>query len=144
MSSPLITLDADATLAEARDRMAHHGVHHLLVRNRRRIVAVLSDRDLLRQTSPYIDTASENERDAATLRRHVFRAASYDLVTVDFDQPIEDAAALLLDRGVSCLPVRDGAGEVIGIVTSRDLLRGVLSCALPLRGQRAEDERGAA
>ncbi len=59
-------------------------------------------------------------------------------------EPIEEAAALLLDRGVSCLPVRDDAGEVIGIVTSRDLLRGMVSCALPRPARRAEGERGAA
>ena len=144
MSRGTITIDADATLAEARERMAEHAVHHLLVTDRERIVAVLSDRDLLRQTSPYVGTPSESERDAATLRRRIFRAASYDLVTVDADEPIEDAAALLLNRAVSCLPVRDGDGEIVGIVTSRDLLRGMLSCVLPRSAQHAEGKREAA
>lgn len=144
MSRGTITIDADATLAEARERMAQHAVHHLLVTDRERIVAVLSDRDLLRQTSPYVGTPSESERDAATLRRHVFRAASYDLVTVSADEPIEDAAALLIERHVSCLPVCDWGGDIIGMVTSRDLLRGVLSCVLPRSTQRAEGKREAA
>ena len=144
MSRGTITIDADAPLAEAREQMAQHAVHHLLVTDRERIVAVLSDRDLLRQTSPYVGTPSESERDAATLRRRIFRAASYDLVTVSADEPIEDAAALLLDRAVSCLPVRDEAGDIVGMVTSRDLLRGMLTCLLPRSAQGAEGEREAA
>ena len=144
MSRAPIAIDAGATLAEARERMARNAVHHLLVQDRGRVVAVLSDRDLLRQTSPYLDTASESERDSATLQRRVFRAASYDLITIAFDEPIEDAAALLLERGVSCLPVRDGAGDVIGIVTSRDLLRGMVSCVLPQATRRTEEKRIAA
>jgi hypothetical protein len=79
MSRCTITIDADATLAEARERMVQHAVYHLLVTDRERIVAVLSNRDLLRQTSPYVGTPSESESDAATLRRRIFHAASYDL-----------------------------------------------------------------
>jgi CBS domain-containing protein len=63
---------------------------------------------------------------------------------VSADEPIEDAASLLLDRAVSCLPVRGGAGEIVGVVTSHDLLRGMLTCLLPRSAQDDEGEREAA
>ncbi len=132
MTRAPIIVDADASLAEAREQMARHAVNYLLVTGRDRIVAALSDRDLLRQTSPCIGTPSESERDSAMLRRRIFCAASYEPVTGDADAPIENAVALRLDRAVSCLPVRNTAGEFVGIMTTRDLLRGMLSCALPL------------
>jgi CBS domain-containing protein len=48
------------------------------------------------------------------------------VVTVDPDTPIRAAAALLTGRGFTALPVVDGAGELVGIVTEADLLRGRL------------------
>jgi CBS domain-containing protein len=48
------------------------------------------------------------------------------VVTVGPDTPIRAAAALLTGRGFTALPVVDGAGELVGIVTEADLLRGRL------------------
>jgi CBS domain-containing protein len=66
----------------------------------------------------------------------VFQLASYP-VTVAPDATVQEAAALMLDRAISCLPVTDARGETVGVVTSRDLLRGLLACALPAT-RRAE------
>jgi CBS domain-containing protein len=49
---------------------------------------------------------------------------SRPVVTVGPDTPIRAAAALLTGRGFTALPVVDGDGEVVGIVTEADLLRG--------------------
>jgi CBS domain-containing protein len=35
---------------------------------------------------------------------------------------VEEAAALILERGISALPVVGGAGDIVGIITTRDLL----------------------
>ena len=132
MSRPLITIDAGATLSEAHDLLERHAIHHLLVEHRGRVVGVLSDRDLLRHTSPFVGTLSERTRDRHTLLRRIFQFASYDLITVRDDAPLHEAVALLLTHDISCLPVADAGGEVLGVVTTRDLLRGMLECQLPL------------
>ena len=131
MSRPVITIEADATLAHARHVLTTHAVHHLLVYDRGRFVGVLSDRDLLRHLSPFVGTIGELERDAFTLRRPVFHAATYRPLTLRADATVEEAAVLLLDHGISALPVVDAGGEVLGLVTSRDLLRGIVQCPLP-------------
>lgn len=131
MSRDLITIGADATLGEAHEVMAIAGTHHLLVEDRGVVVAVLSDRDLLRNFSPYTGTASAQRRDDDTARRVVFRAASYRLLTVRQTACIQEVAALLLEHGISCLPVVDEADHVVGIVTTRDILRGMLECVVP-------------
>lgn len=45
------------------------------------------------------------------------------VATVSPDAPIEDAAKLLLERGISAAPVVDARGRVVGIVSEGDLVR---------------------
>ncbi len=136
MTSDLITVAANASVAEARDLLQQHGIHHLLVMHDKRVVAVLSDRDILRSISPYVGTLSEQTRDVRSLLRPVFQFASYHPITVAPTASVLEAAALMLDHSISCLPVVDEHGDTIGLVTSRDLLRGVLACAVPPRQEQ--------
>lgn len=48
---------------------------------------------------------------------------SIDVVTVSPETHIRDVARKLLDRGVSAMPVVDGEGRVVGIVSEGDLMR---------------------
>ena len=131
MSSPPVTIDASATLSEAHELLERHAIHHLLVEHRGLVVGVLSDRDLLQHTSPFVGTLSERTRDKHTLVRRIFQFASYDLITVRHDASLHEAVALLFTHDISCLPVVDGRGEVLGVVTTRDLLRGMLEYRIP-------------
>jgi acetoin utilization protein AcuB len=47
-------------------------------------------------------------------------------VTVLSDAPIETAAELMLQHKIGGLPVIDGDGRLVGIITETDLLRGLL------------------
>jgi len=46
-----------------------------------------------------------------------------DVVTVPPETPVMAMARLLADRGISAVPVVDGTGKVLGIVTEADLIR---------------------
>lgn len=46
-----------------------------------------------------------------------------DVVTVPPETPVMAIARLLSDRGISAVPVVDGAGKVLGVVTEADLIR---------------------
>ncbi len=131
MTRPVLTIDAEATAEDAQRLMYQHGIHHLAVQSQGRFVGILSDRDLLRHLSHRLGTLAERPEDTVTLRQKVFRIATYRPITVTPETPVAAAAALLLDRGFSSLPVADSAGRIVGIVTTADLLRGMLSCALP-------------
>ena len=85
-------------------------------------MGILSDKDLYKALSPYLESPGENQRDRDTLSRRVHQVMSRDLVTVAPECPLEEAASLMLARGISCLPVVNG-NTLEGIVTWRDLLR---------------------
>ena len=48
-----------------------------------------------------------------------------DVVTVSPSLSWRDAAALLLGRGISAAPVVDNSGHLIGILSEKDLFRGL-------------------
>lgn len=141
MSRPPLTVSADSDLREARFRLRENHVHHLFVEDRGRIVGILSDRDVLRAVSPYADGNSSQRRDDLTLERPVYSVASYNMITIADDTPIEVAAATMLEHDISCLPVTSNSEEVRGIVTTRDLLRATLSCLI---SERPSEDQAAA
>lgn len=130
MSRPVITIEASATLLRARSLMRAHGIHHLLLEDKGRIVAIVSDRYLDHGISPWADGPASTRRDDETLRRPVYSCATYAMRTIQHDAPNEEAAAVLLEGGISALPVVGLDGGIAGIVTARDLLRDLLACHL--------------
>ncbi len=53
-------------------------------------------------------------------------------VTINADATVEDAARLLLERNLSCLPVLDGQGRLVGMLTHSDF--GLHHKFMPLAG----------
>ena len=51
-----------------------------------------------------------------------------NVVTVNVDDTIDEAVALLLEHQISGVPVLDEAGAVVGIVTEFDLLELICDC----------------
>jgi acetoin utilization protein AcuB len=91
------------------------GFRHLLVTQGERLVGVISDRDVIRCLGP--GDTPQREVLAQTTAADVM---SVDLVTVGPEMLLEKAAALMLDEGISCLPVvREGT--LLGILTNTDL-----------------------
>lgn len=118
MSTPPITTSVETPAEQALRLMRHHDVHHLLLEDRGRVVAVVSDRDLARGAASHASAVDERRA-----QRPAFQVAQFHLINVPQGTPIEEAARTLLLGGVSSLPVVNEAGEVAGILTSRDLLR---------------------
>jgi acetoin utilization protein AcuB len=126
MSTDPVTVGMDDDLHRVKDLFDLYRFHHLLVLLGERLVGVISDRDLLRATSPFIGRASERPQDVATLNRRVHQIMTRKLVVVAPEVPVDEAARLMLDKRVSCLPVVDDEDRLLGIVTWRDQLRSLL------------------
>lgn len=125
MSGTVTTVSINASLDEAQRLMQHYGIHHLLLEDQGNVVAVVSDRNLARAIGPLLANRDEDH----VRRRPVFHAAEYHVVTVPHSMSVEDAAQVLLTERVSSLPVVNDADEIVGVVTSRDMLRDLASRA---------------
>jgi len=133
MSSRLVTIGPDDSVAEVRRLFDEHGFHHILVVESHRLVGIVSDRDLLRNLSPFINKLAERPQDLALLNRRVHQIMGRRPITVHPDATIDEAACFMQMHHVSCLPILDAAGRPVGIVTRTDLLRGLASCLMTMK-----------
>ena len=123
MSRDVEVVAPDVTLMEIQEVLRKRGFRHLLVVEDGALVGVISDRDVLRVISPFLDTLSESARDVKTLMRPASDVMRSDPVSASPDTSVEDAASMLLEHTISCLPVIGDDAQIQGIVTSKDLLR---------------------
>ncbi|MCA3005639.1 MAG: CBS domain-containing protein [bacterium] len=130
MTPDAVTVGMDDSLETVRAIFNSHRFHHLLVIDQGRCVGVISDRDLLRNLSPFVGTKSERTQDAWSLQRKVHQIMTRAVVAVRVDTPIRDCMALLLRHGISCLPVLDDRHRPLGIVTWHDLLAYAMRCGI--------------
>ena len=122
MTEKPVKVRMDDSIGTIREILENVEFHHLLVVEDRKLVGIMSDRDVLKAISPFMGTLSEKSRDEAILNRRVHLIMTRKPITVDKDTDIGTAATLLLDHNISCLPVTSPGGEVQGIVTWKDVL----------------------
>lgn len=127
MSRDVVTVSPDTTLMEIRGLLQERGFRHLLViEPDDTLCGVISDRDVLKAVSPFLDTYSEKHRDVKTLSKPASEIMASEPITVTPDTTIDDASWALLDNRVTSLPVIEG-DELVGIVTGKDMLEHFLS-----------------
>ena len=121
----IVTVDMDDSLRVIHDIFNNVKFHHLLVTDKHRLVGIISDRDLLKSLSPYMNTPSELPRDVATLRKKAHQIMIRHPITIREDANVSDAISLFVKNRVSCLPVVNEAGSAKGILSWRDIIRVV-------------------
>lgn len=125
MTSKVVTVEMDDRIAVIKEIFDNVKFHHLMVMEKDELVGVISDRDVLKTLSPFLNTASEQSRDVKTLSKRAHQIMSRTPITATEDMPIENAIELLVEESISCLPVVDETGKLVGVVTWKDILRNV-------------------
>lgn len=118
MRKPVTVVSATATLGEACELLHTHGFRHLPVVDQGRLVGILTDRDLRFATSSLCAAPR-------TVADPVSSAMSSPPLTADPLDPVEDAARIMREHKIGCLPVVDGS-ELVGILTGMDLLDALM------------------
>ncbi|WP_233868420.1 CBS domain-containing protein [Paraburkholderia adhaesiva] len=123
MTKRIVTVGFDDTLGTVREIFEETGIHHLLVVEGRELQGVVSDRDLLRALSPFVDSVVETHRDKSTLSKRVHQIMSRAPKTLRPDAGLAEAVQLFLDHKVSCIPIVDSEFRPVGIVSWRDVMK---------------------
>ena len=132
MNRDLVTVDKQASLRRARRILDQYRIRHLLVVDEKRMVGIVTDRDL-RQAAPSSKsplTISERQEFMDELK--VLEVMSRKLITASSTTTIREAAKVMVSEKIGCLPVVDG-NQLVGIVTQADLLE------MLVRGEQAPE-----
>jgi acetoin utilization protein AcuB len=121
MRRSLITVSPSDTLHHAMKTLESWRIRHLPVVEGDRIVGIISDRDVKRAAPSPFDQTGASEFVRVTAGLSVKEVMARDVVTISQFAPIEEAAALMLQRRIGALPVAAN-GRLVGIITETDVL----------------------
>lgn len=123
MSKRIVTVEMDDSLEIVREIFANSQFHHLLVVEDDELLGVISDRDLLRNLSPNIETAAETTRDTETLNKKAHQIMTRKPITLDAKAGVDKAVDIFNKHNISCIPIVDNNQRPVGIVSWRDIMR---------------------
>lgn len=119
-----VTLEANDVLDLADDVMSLGRIRHIPILAGQRVVGVLSQRDLF--YSALVKALGVRHREQKDLMKtlRVSEVMSQPVITISSDATVKQAARLMAEKKIGCLPVVEGE-ELVGLVTETDMLRYV-------------------
>jgi len=137
MATQLITIQEDDPVSHAFELMLTHDVRHLPVLSKaKKLVGIITDRDLSEAVIP-AETPRSMYHTVKNIKAKDIMTRSP--ITIKADASIREAAQILLDRKIDCLPVKDPRTGLVGIVTSTDILRAFVEFTRVLGDTRRID-----
>lgn len=123
MSKHPITVTADVHIDEALKIMRDNKVRRLPVVDRNgRLVGIVSEMDLLYASPSPATSLSVYEIHYLIARITVQDVMTKEVISIEEDTPLEEAAWIMVDNKIGGLPVvRDG--KLVGIITETDLFK---------------------
>lgn len=123
MSKRVVSVYMDDSLQSLRELFDATGFHHLVVVHDNKLQGIISDRDLLKAVSPFVDTISERMADRATLDKRAHQIMTREVITLSPESSIFTAIELFNSNKISCIPIVDEKSQPVGMVSWRDVMR---------------------
>lgn len=118
-----VTATPDMNIQDAKALMVREKVHRLpVLDSEKKLVGVISEKDILEAAPSPVSTLSAYEMNYLMNKLTVKKLMSRHPVTLDKNATIEEAARLMIDQDLSCLPVLED-GRLVGIVSKSDLFK---------------------
>ena len=123
---PTLTLDdnLETAIQLFKDTKASHAP--VIDPEKKDVVGLVSDRDLLRHRPRYVGTLGEQEDDRRVMRTPVSFMMVRSPAHVGQNGSLRDSLSLLLDHHLDCLVVYDDPTQVEGLLSRDDFLNSVL------------------
>jgi acetoin utilization protein AcuB len=125
MSRQVITIQPDMQITKAHKLMAQEKIQQMPVVKNGKLAGIVSERDILKAYPSSVTTLSVWEITSLLEKIKVKDIMVKDVLTVQEDASIEQAARLMADHKIGSLPVLHGE-ELVGIITEADLFNIML------------------
>jgi len=127
MSKDVVTVESDDSMQNAIYILKEKNIKMLPVVEKGNIVGIITDRDLKKASPSDATTLDMHELLFLVSKIKVRELMKKPVHTVPLDFTIEEAAAVLLEKRISGLPVVDEDGQLVGIITRSDIFQLIIS-----------------
>lgn len=127
MSKNPITITPDTAVTKAASMMKANKINRLPVLEGGKLVGLVSDGDISRVAPSPATTLAQYEISSLLDNLKVKEIMSKRVIAINEDATIEEAAYLMERNNISGLPVVNGEGSVVGVITGRDILRAFVN-----------------
>ncbi|MFN3979123.1 MAG: CBS domain-containing protein [Caldilinea sp.] len=124
MTSPAVTITPGTPFQEALKLMRDKKFRRLpVVDEAGKVVGIVSERDLLHASPSPATSLSVWEVNYLLWKLKVSDIMTHNVLTINQNMPIEDAASLMVNHKIGGLPVVDDAGVIVGVITETDIFK---------------------
>lgn len=117
-----ITLTGDQSVSEAVDLMSDNGLHRLpVVDQNNKLIGLVTQSVIASNTPNNASTLSVFELNYLLNKLTIKDIMLKDVVTINQDALLEEAATILRKNDIGCLPVVQDDNTLIGIITHNDI-----------------------
>lgn len=134
MTKNPVTITDDTSMMKAIHLMKQHRFRRLPIMHEGRLVGIVSDRDLKEASPSKATTLDVHELYYLLSDLQVKDIMTRNPITVTPEDTVEHAAQLMLEHTISGLPVVDGQGDLVGIITQSDIFRAFMHITGILQG----------
>jgi len=121
MTKNPLYVQPDASVTEMRSLMDKEKVSHLPVLDKNNtLVGIVTREDLIKASPSDATTLDMYEISYLLIKMKVSEIMVKKVITVDENEVVEEAARIMADKGIGCLPVMKGS-LLVGIITDTDL-----------------------
>lgn len=114
MSRKLVTASEDDTLSQVAEKMLQGRVSSVVIVSGKKVVGIVTEKDFVKFFALRL---SGDE----SVKLHMTR----NVITVKMTTSVNDAKNIIVSQKIRHLPVVDQEGELVGIVTARDLVESI-------------------
>jgi CBS-domain-containing membrane protein len=122
MTTDVKTIGRNDELTIADDIMKMKRLRHLPVVEEGRLVGMLTQRDLFHAALSTALNFGEKAQKGFLKTVVAKEVMTDEVLTIDPDADVKEAARLMIEHKIGCLPVVE-SGKLVGLVTETDLLR---------------------
>ncbi len=118
-----VTVTTETSVLDALNLVRANRFRHLpVVDAEGKLAGIVTEKDLVYAAPTPTTSLSIFEVNYILSRLRVGRIMKTNVITVEPDLPIEEAARVMVDHKIGCLPVLEG-GNLVGIISDTDIFR---------------------
>ena len=125
MTKKVFSVEPDAYLSDALSLMKEKRIKHVPVVKGGKLKGILSDRDIKEYSPSKATSLDIYELHYILAKTKIREIMKPKVITTTSDTPVEEAAMVMMDSDIGCLPVID-EGNLAGIISDKDIFRALI------------------